>query len=119
MKTLSSRLLCAAASSLIASATLFAQSSSTLHVTIPFEFVAGGQHLQPGDYTIQETTDTGTVYLYNSASHQSAIVLTEPGTAPLDGAQPKLRFVRQGSDVHLVQLQAGDGSPARLIQFRR
>lgn len=96
----------------------FAQSANTVRVSIPFDFIAGGQKLSAGDYLVEETGETGVgmLLIRGLNTKQSAMLLSGPADSRgLTLAQDaSLTFERRGSDVYLTKVQPS-GVPGRAI----
>ena len=92
MKT---RVLCIVAAGLLASGCLFAQTSGTLKVTVPFGFQAGSANYPAGDYTVTRMESQALVLMLKSIDRKhNGVVLASPKYAPARNVTPKLVFNR-------------------------
>ena len=101
---------------LFAAPVLFAQSAVFLHVKIPFDFVVSGQKMPAGDYTVEESGNSGAITLKCVDMQKSAIVLGEPDTAGPE-VNPGLKFEKHNGEEYLVRIVSGNG-PARILPAR-
>jgi hypothetical protein len=89
-------------------------SASEVNCRVPFSFIAGGQTMAPGLYSI--STRQG--YMLVRGSHQGAMVLTLAGTERADG-HARLVFLKTGERYDLSEVWTGDGSGLRLPPSKR
>ena len=79
-----------------------------ISVTVPFEFVAGGQTLPAGQYIVGRTSADAhsgiTIRSYNNVALMLPIVVDET-----PAYQPKLSFVRVGGEYCLSKVEAPQG----------
>jgi len=101
---------------LVTSPALFAQNTVFLHVKVPFDFVLSGQKMPAGDYSIEETTNSGALTFKCLDTQKAAIVLGEPEAITPEAA-PGLKFEKRNGEEHLVRVITGNG-PARVLPIR-
>jgi hypothetical protein len=78
-------------------------------VTVPFEFVAGGQTLPAGKYTVVRNTPDAHSGITLRGTNNIAVMLpvAVDGTSVVD--QPKLDFERIGGENFLSKIEAREG----------
>jgi hypothetical protein len=98
-----------------------ADPGSTLRAIVPFEFVVGGQKLPAGEYTIQESLESGMLVLHLVGSKQTLMLLSEPAGVNVSDREPGLVFERRNGEARLVRMQPSSGGIARIlpIQFAK
>lgn len=107
MKIRSTRIILAAAlSTLIGSLTLSAQDTRTI-ANIPFAFVASGQILPAGQYSVADKNSRGLFMLRDSAGH--ALFVNTVANQQGQPNDPKLVFLCYGKDRLLMQVWLADG----------
>ena len=95
---------------------VFAQSRS-LKANIPFDFTAGSRALQAGEYTFDETGNSGTVLLRNADFETVGFLSAQTSWAGLgtSGSDAKLIFHRIGDQYFLREIV--DGARGRISQL--
>lgn len=88
--------LTATLSALVGGALLNAQDRSEV-ATIPFSFHAQGKLLPAGNYSVVEQSSSGEIYQLTSSTGKSIYWLA-PNENTADPANPKLTFVKSGSE---------------------
>ena len=74
-----SKLLTAGVLFVLALAPMRAQSNGFLRVQIPFSFVAAGKELPAGDYTIQQTSESGIMIIHGASEGRTVLArCTQP-----------------------------------------
>ncbi len=89
-------------------------SASEVNCRVPFSFIAGGQTLAPGVYSI--STSQG--YMLVRGAHQGAVVLTMAGRERADG-HARLVFLKTGERYDLSEVWTGDGGGLRIPPSKR
>src|SRR6266852_6805705 len=85
-------------------AALHAQSASSFHVRIPFAFVAAGQSLDAGDYTITADTIPGLLVLTAAHGKESVVVKGLPIAPAATRDHSSLVFHRYGDQYFLSEV---------------
>lgn len=81
---------------LLAAASAHAQITETVHVTVPFPFVAAGRTMPAADYSVKITQDTGLIVL--TTPGRSAIVLSNRNEHPgKQSSESYLKFENYGN----------------------
>ena len=100
----------------VAAAAVYGQSSETLTVMVPFDFIVGSQTLRAGQYSVDQETHSGAMII--NGADQRAIVM---GTALESAAalkNGKLVFHRYGNTYFLTEVW-GAGNYGRQIPKTR
>jgi hypothetical protein len=79
-----------------------AQSGRVL-VNIPFEFSVGNTTLKAGSYKV-ERLDSGIIAVSSEDGKEHKFVLTVPGNSEQQGHEPRLVFIRYGSEAFLKKV---------------
>jgi len=80
-------------------------SASEVNCRVPFSFIAGGQTMSPGLYTV--STSQGVMILRGARSN--AVILTLADTERANG-QARLVFLKTGERYELSEVWRGDGT---------
>ena len=110
MKRIYFRLLVVFLGTALLSAAAFATDSDHVIVNIPYDFVAGGQTLPAGTYTVQRLSTTALfpLFISNRENHTGIYVFAnEVETA---SANPSLTFVVAGDEHFLTRIQTAQHS---------
>jgi len=99
----------------IASVAPVAAQSGDLQINVPFTFVAGGQKLPAGTYTVQIVDEAGLVMIHSRSGQSATMMTMSSGNYASIDDHAGLFFERnaQGEPV-LTKLQF-IGQPARLV----
>ena len=100
---------------LLSGTVVFGQTTKTLRVTVPFDFIVAGQKMPAGEYQIDESDHDGTMIIHSVATKQSAIVLGEPSSMRTSDHPPSVNFETHNGVVHLVRVSDASG-PARVLR---
>jgi hypothetical protein len=93
---------------LLALATSLSAESTLITVTVPFEFMAGGNVMPAGNYTIEEPAMHGVLLIRGSQPNSTALVLAvNAGSTNITHAGVK--FTRRGSAVVLSTVDVPGG----------
>lgn len=84
-------------------------SASEVNCRVPFSFIAGGQTMSPGFYTV--STSEG--YMVLRGMRQNAVVLTL-GDKELANGHARLVFLKTGDRYDLAEVWRGDGTGLQL-----
>ena len=106
MKSMTTKLMIAAAALAIASGVASAQ---PYRADIPFAFRAGNKVMAPGHYKIDVENGRPYVLLANPEEKANAFLLTTAGTRSTADAKPTLAFECQASRCSLTSLSIGGG----------
>jgi len=90
---------------------LAASAAEHLVVNVPFSFVLAGLEFQPGQYSVDESSNG---VLTVSGGGRGALVLTTPAELTRAGAATALRFANDGREYHLVGVQV-EGEVSRSV----
>jgi hypothetical protein len=116
MKT---NLLRASILAVVAAAAVYGQSTKTLKVTVPFDFVAGNRTLSAGQYSVAQGSVSGSVII-NSADHKGcAIVLANAIQSAAAPNQGKLVFHRYGNTYFLAEVWGAGACGRQIPQTKR
>jgi hypothetical protein len=88
-----------------------ASAAEHLVVNVPFSFVLAGLEFQPGQYTVDESSN-GVMTV--SGGGRGALVLTTPAELTKAGGTTALRFSNDGREYHLVGVQV-EGEVSRSV----
>ncbi len=99
---------------LLALATTLSAESALVNVSVPFSFVAGGKVMPAGDYTIEESSNSGVLLVRGRASNSSAMVLAVNG-GPSNVNRAGVVFSRSGSTVVLSTINIPGGYSYSLV----
>lgn len=92
-----------AAAVAFASVSGYAQSSS-LRVSVPFEFTVGSTVLPAGDYTVQGIPSVGGVRIQTTSLDSATVVVALRAVRDIVKEQPTLVFNRYGTSYFLAQV---------------
>lgn len=93
---------------LAASAAVYAQTSTTLRVDVPFAFSASGKMMPAGTYLLAQEQKVSAVWI---KGNRSMIAITTGHLAPKsEYEQPRLVFECYGSECFLQQIWTGGNS---------
>jgi hypothetical protein len=94
--------------------------TSTLKVSVPFDFVVGGHTLPAGDYAVDKLNDLGLLEFRNMSNWATPIVIATsvPGKTAAAG-EASLTFHRYGSDYFLAAIWNGYTGQGRSIWMSR
>jgi hypothetical protein len=93
---------------LLAAASVHAQITETIHVKVPFSFVAAGKAFPAADYNVQITQPTGLVKL-SAANVPPAIMMSNTNEHPgREGGKSYMQFERYGDSWVLEQVAYDD-----------
>ena len=84
---------------------VFAGSSGTVHVNIPFDFYAGGQQLAAGEYTLEMSTFPFMVTVRSEDQKVTCVLLALPQTET--SSSNMLWFNRNGNKLFLSSVSVG------------
>jgi hypothetical protein len=99
---------------LLALATSLSAESPLVNVNIPFAFVAGGNVMPAGTYTIEEPTMHGVLLLRGTQPNSTAMVLAVNG-GPSNATHAGVTFSRTGSAIVLSTIVVPGGASYSLI----
>jgi hypothetical protein len=99
---------------LLALATSLSAESALLNVNVPFTFVAGGNVMPAGTYTIEEPTMHGVLLLRGTQPNSTAMVLAV-NSGPSNTTHAGVTFSRLGSSVVLSSVVVPGGSSYSLV----
>jgi hypothetical protein len=100
---------------LVALATSMNAQSALVNVNVPFAFVAGGNAMPAGEYTIEEPTMHGVLLLRGTQPNSTALVLAVNG-GPSSANHAGVTFSKRGSAIVLSTITVPGGSSYSLIQ---
>ena len=76
-----------------------------IHAMVPFDFMVRGKFLPAGAYRVRRVNDSPEgLMIQNEATHQTAIVETDPVEARRIPSKARLVFHRYGDDYFLAQV---------------
>ena len=119
MKSITTRLMIAAAALAVASG---AASAQAMKADIPFAFRLGDALLEPGSYRVDVASRNGVVFLMNTGTKSGAAVLSNPATAARvwqASGIPMLAFECSAGQCALAKLWTGPEGPAYVIPHRK
>jgi hypothetical protein len=90
---------------------LAASAAEHIVVNVPFSFVLAGLEFQPGQYSVDESSNG---ILTVSGGGHGALVLTTPAEMAKAGAATALRFANDGREYHLIGVQV-EGEVGRAV----
>ena len=93
-------------------------SAQTVHVTVPFSFVAGSKNLPAGNYMVELNTDSGTrgVIVLRGDGQQPILLLVANGKGHLAAPEhSQLVFHRYGTSFFLAELRTEGDSTGRAL----
>jgi hypothetical protein len=99
---------------LLALATSLSAESALINVNVPFSFLAGGNVMPAGTYTIEEPTMHGVLLLRGTQPNSTAMVLAVNG-GPSNTAHAGVTFSRVGGAVVLSTVVVPGGSSYSLV----
>ena len=111
MKT---QLLRASLVAVLAAASAFAQSSTSLKVNVPFDFIVGNQTLHAGQYTVDRGTAPGAVILKSAQGKGAAIAMGQALESITSRNNGRLVFHRYGAAYFLSEVW-GAGNHGRKL----
>ena len=100
---------------LVALATSMNAQSALVNVNVPFAFVAGGNVMPAGEYTIEEPTMHGVLLLRGAQPNSTALVLAV-NAGPSNARHAGVTFSKQGSAIVLSTITVPGGSSYSLIK---
>jgi hypothetical protein len=103
---------------LVALATSLSAETALINVNVPFSFVAGGNMMPAGVYTIEEPTVHGILLLRGTQPNSTAMVLAVNG-GPSNTTHAGVTFSRLGSSVVLSTVVVPGGSSYTLVTPER
>jgi hypothetical protein len=112
-----SKLVILAAAS-VAACSLMAQSSS-LRVTVPFDFVAGSSSFPAGEYLVQTGYSPNKVVVRSSDAKKNAIMLSHGAQATKPPGKAELVFKVYDDRYFLSQVWTGDAAPGQELPASR
>lgn len=90
-------------------APVHAEDNSSIRIHVRFPFVAAGKALPPGDYVLQEISESGLMMIHGHSEADSVALLTRSADAkPKD--EPGARFISIGGQKYLDQVELTDGT---------
>jgi len=89
----------------LAAAAAFAQSSTRLQATVPFDFLVGNKALPAGDYTVAGGPAAGTIMIRSADGKKGAIVLAQEVYLMSARESARLIFHRYGSTYFLSEVE--------------
>jgi hypothetical protein len=109
-----SKLLTAGVLFMLALAPMRAQSNGFLRVQIPFSFVAAGKELPAGEYTIQQTSESGIVIIHGVSEGRTVALHTMfVWSSRLE--EPGAKFTTVAGQKYLDQIEMPDGTVRALL----
>ena len=94
----------------LAAVSLMGQSSPQLRVNVPFDFVAGSQNFQAGEYIVRTGLLPNSTWIRSTTSGANAIFLSHPALSRTATDEASLKFHRYGDRYFLYQIWTlGDG----------
>jgi len=109
-----SKLLTAGVLFVLAIAPMRAQNNGFLRVQIPFSFVAAGKELPAGEYTIQQTSESGIMIIHGL--HEGRTVAAPTMFVWTSGSQePGAKFTTVAGQKYLDRIEMPDGSVRALL----
>src|SRR5579863_6131139 len=103
---------------LVALAASLSAETALINVNVPFSFVAGGNMMPAGVYTIEEPTVHGILLLRGTQPNSTAMVLAVNG-GPSNTTHAGVNFSRLGSSVVLSTVVVPGGSSYTLVTPER
>ena len=99
---------------LVALAASLSAETPSISVNVPFSFVAGGNVLPAGTYTIVEPNMHGVLLLRGTQANSTALVLAV-NAGPSNANHADLKFSRRGSSVVLSTVEIPGGATYNLV----
>lgn len=99
---------------LVALATSLSAETPSISVNVPFSFVAGGNVLPAGTYTIEEPNMHGVLLLRGTQANSTAMVLAV-NTGSSYANRADLKFNRRGGSVVLSTIEIPGGGTYMLV----
>jgi hypothetical protein len=99
---------------LLALATSLSAESPVINVNVPFSFVAGGNVMPAGAYSIEEPTVHGILLLRGTQANSTAMVLAT-NAGPANTTHAGVTFNRSGSSIVLSTVVIPGGSSYTLV----
>jgi hypothetical protein len=93
-------------------------SAQTVHVTVPFSFVAGSKNLPAGNYIVEVNTDTGTrgIIVLRRDGQQPILLLVAVGKPYFVAPEhSQLVFHRYGTSFFLAEVRTEGDSTGRAL----
>ena len=103
----------------LAATAVFAQNSTLLQATIPFDFIVGNQALPAGQYTVDRGPATGTVMIRSADGKRAAIVLAQAVSSAVARDTGSLVFHRYGYTYFLSEVWSPGNDGRKLSPTRR
>jgi hypothetical protein len=100
---------------LVALATSMNAQSALVNVNVPFAFVAGGNVMPAGEYTIEEPTMHGVLLLRGTQPNSTALVLAV-NAGPSSSNHAGVTFSKRGSAIVLSTISVPGGSSYSLVR---
>jgi hypothetical protein len=109
-----SKLLTAGVLFVLALAPMRAQNNGFLRVQVPFSFVAAGKELPAGEYTIQQTSESGIVIIHGAGEGRTVVSPTMFVWAS-GSEEPGAKFTTVAGQKYLDRIEMPDGSVRALM----
>ncbi|HMF97547.1 MAG TPA: hypothetical protein VKE96_24775 [Vicinamibacterales bacterium] len=95
-----------------------ARADDEIVAKVPFAFTVGTTHFAPGSYIVRSASeDLALMEIVSVDRAAAAFVMTVPGSAPRDAAQPpELVFTKIGNDYVLARLVSADGDNREFVE---
>jgi hypothetical protein len=95
-----------------------ASAADALRVSVPFDFIAGGQTMPAGEYIVAKMSSSGLIMVQGRANKRSAALITMPsGYSGAASADPGLTFNSTGTRHVLSSVMLGSGE-TRVIDLK-
>ena len=93
----------------LALAPVHAEENNRMRIHVPFAFFAAGKALPPGDYILEETSESGVVMIHGRGQGGSVALLTRSvDSKPAD--EPGAKFVTIDGQKYLNQIDLINGT---------
>lgn len=99
----------------VASVAPVSAQTGDLQINVPFAFVAGGQKLPSGTYSVQIVNEAGLVMIHSRSGQSAAVMTMSSGNYSSQDDQASLSFERNAQGEPVLTKVQFIGQPARLV----